>query len=151
MKDSGVAWIGEIPDDWKLAPFKRSFSFVKRVVGKKANEYDRLALTMNGVVRRSKDDAEGLQPEQFETYQILQKNELVFKLIDLENVKTSRVGLSPYTGLVSPAYIIFSNQNEDNRFSYYWFMFLYYNNVFNHLGGAGVRSSLGPKDVGSLP
>lgn len=106
---------------------------------------------MNGVIKRSKDDSDGLQPEKFETYQILHKNELIFKLIDLENIKTSRVGLSPYTGLVSPAYIVLSSHFEDNRFFYYWFVSMYYNEVFNHLGGNGVRSALNAKDVLMLP
>ena len=151
MKDSGVEWIGEIPVDWDLVPTKRIFRSEKRIVGAAVDDYERLALTMNGVIRRSKDDSEGLQPEKFEGYQVLRKNELVFKLIDLENVKTSRVGLSSYTGLVSPAYIVLTNAQEDNRFYYYWFMFMYYNEVFNHLGGDGVRSALNAKDLLVLP
>lgn len=151
MKCSGVEWIGDIPVDWNTVPVKRLFRNVKRVVGSAVDEYERLALTLNGVIKRSKDDSDGLQPEKFEGYQILQENELVFKLIDLENVKTSRVGLSPYTGLVSPAYIVLTNQRTDNRYFYYWFMFMYYNEVFNHLGGDGVRSALNAKDVLSLP
>lgn len=151
MKDSGVEWIGEIPKDWDIVPTKRFFRNIKRVVGSDADNYERLALTMNGVIKRSKEDSEGLQPEKFEGYQILQKNELVFKLIDLENVKTSRVGLSSYTGLVSPAYIVLTNESEDNRFYYYWFMFLYYNEIFNHLGGDGVRSALNAKDLSVIP
>lgn len=151
MKDSGIEWIGEIPNEWNMLPVKRFFRNEKKIVGSAIDEYERLALTMNGVIKRSKDDSEGLQPEKFEGYQILKKNELVFKLIDLENVKTSRVGLSPYTGLVSPAYIVITNDKEDNRFYYYWFMFMYYNEVFNHLGGEGVRSALNAKDVLSLP
>ena len=151
MKDSGIEWIGEIPVQWNLVQTKRFFTNTKKIVGAKADNYDRLALTLNGVIKRSKDDSEGLQPEKFEGYQILCKNELVFKLIDLENVKTSRVGLSPYTGLVSPAYIVLSNNFSDNRFFYHWFMSMYYNEVFNHLGGEGVRSALNAKDVLSLP
>ena len=151
MKDSGVTWIGEIPDKWNLLPVKRFFRAEKRIVGDAVNEYERLALTMKGVIKRSKDDNEGLQPEKFEGYQILRENELVFKLIDLENVKTSRVGLSPYTGLVSPAYIVLSNRKKDNRFYYYWFLCMYYTEVFNQLGGAGVRSALTAKDVCLLP
>jgi len=150
MKDSGIEWIGEIPVEWNLDKTKRFFTNTKKIVGTEADKYDRLALTLNGVIKRSKDDSEGLQPEKFEGYQILCKNELVFKLIDLENVKTSRVGLSPYTGLVSPAYIVLSNNFEDNRFFYYWFIFMYYNKVFNHRGGEGVRSALNSKDVLSL-
>lgn len=151
MKNSGIKWIGEIPVDWSIFPVKRIFKNQKRIVGSDVDKYERLALTMNGVIKRSKNDSEGLQPEKFESYQILKENEIVFKLIDLENVKTSRVGLSPYTGLVSPAYIIITNEKEDNRFFYYWFMFMYYNEVFNHLGGEGVRSALNAKDVLSLP
>ena len=121
------------------------------MVGNDVDNYERLALTMNGVIKRSKEDSEGLQPEKFEGYQILRKNELVFKLIDLENIRTSRVGLSSYTGLVSPAYIVLTNESDDNRFYYYWFMFLYYNEVFNHLGGNGVRSALNAKDLSIIP
>lgn len=151
MKDSGVEWIGEIPNDWDIVTTKRFFRNEKRVVGENVDDYERLALTMNGVLKRSKDDSDGLQPEKFEGYQILKQNELVFKLIDLENVKTSRVGLSPYTGIVSPAYIVLTNQKDDNRFFYYWFISMYYNEIFNQLGGAGVRSALNAKEVLNLP
>lgn len=151
MKDSGVEWIGKIPKDWKVVQVKRLFDSKKEIVGNDVDKFDRLALTLNGVIKRSKTDADGLQPEKFEGYQILHRNNLVFKLIDLENVKTSRVGLSPFDGLVSPAYIVLSNKNDNNQFYYYWFMSMYYNEVFNHLGGDGVRSALSAKDLLSLP
>lgn len=151
MKDSGVDWIGEIPKDWHITQTRRLFRNEKNIVGDAADEYERLALTLKGVIKRSKNDSEGLQPEKFEGYQILRQNELVFKMIDLENVNTSRVGLSPYTGLVSPAYIVLKNDSDDNRYEYYWFMSMYYNEVFNHLGGDGVRSALNVKDMLSLP
>lgn len=151
MKNSGIEWIDEIPVDWDILPTKRFFRNVKRVAGKDAENFERLALTLNGVIKRSKTDNEGLQPEQFESYQVLKENEMVFKLIDLENVKTSRVGLSSYTGLVSPAYIVLTNENKDNRFYYYWFISMYYNEVFNHLGGSGVRSALNAKDLLNIP
>lgn len=151
MKYSGTDWIGEIPVQWELAPTKRVFRGKKRIVGDEADNYERLALTLNGVVKRTKDDNEGLQPEQFNSYQILEKNELVFKLIDLQNIRTSRVGLSPYTGIVSPAYIILSNSETDNRFYYYWFMDMYNRCIFNQMGDDGVRSALNIKDVLEIP
>ena len=151
MKHSGTDWIGEIPVQWELAPTKRVFRGKKRIVGDEADNYERLALTLNGVVKRNKDDNEGLQPEQFNGYQILEKNELVFKLIDLQNIRTSRVGLSPYTGIVSPAYIILSNSETDNRFYYYWFMDMYNRCIFNQMGDDGVRSALNIKDVLEIP
>ena len=151
MKSSGVEWIGEIPDEWNVKPVKRYFSHIKRIVGDDVDKYERLSLTMQGVLKRSKDDAEGLQPEKFNGYQILKQNELVFKLIDLENVNTSRVGISPFNGLVSPAYIILTNNKKDNTFYYYWFLNMYYQEIFNKLGDGGVRSALNASDVLSLP
>ena len=151
MKDSGVDWIGEIPIQWQLVPTKRVFKGKKQIAGANSEMYERLALTMNGVVKRNKDDNEGLQPEQFDSYQILESNELVFKLIDLQNIRTSRVGLSPYTGIVSPAYIILTNTKSDNRFYYYWYFDMYNRCVFNRMGGDGVRSALNLKDVLEIP
>ena len=151
MKNSGVEWIGEIPEEWNVKPVKRYFSHIKRIVGDDVDKYERLSLTMQGVLKRSKDDAEGLQPEKFNGYQILKQNELVFKLIDLENVNTSRVGISPFNGLVSPAYIILTNNKKDNTFYYYWFLNMYYQEIFNKLGDGGVRSALNASDVLSLP
>lgn len=152
MKDSGVAWIGEIPFDWKLIRFKDKYINIKEVAKERSGEFERLALTLNGVVKRPKDDSEGLQPKEFDGYQILRENDFIFKMIDLQNISTSRVGLSPYTGLVSPAYIRFSSRERKqyNQFVYYYLMSLYYNCVYNNLGGNGVRSALNGKDMGEF-
>lgn len=148
MKDSGVEWIGLIPEDWKIEKTKYHFFNKKEIVGIKADNYERLALTLKGVVKRSKDDNEGLQPEKFETYQILRKNELVFKLIDLQNISTSRIGLSNFIGIVSPAYIIIkANNNINVRFVEKYYLSLWYFQIFNKLGDAGVRSSLNANDL----
>lgn len=152
MEDSGVAWIGEIPKDWSLVRFKDKYKNVKEIAKEQSANYERLALTMGGVIKRPKDDSDGLQPKEFDSYQILRENDFVFKMIDLQNVSTSRVGLSPYTGLVSPAYIRFTPKNEGqySQFVYYYLMCLYYNQVFNNLGGNGVRSALSAKDMGEF-
>lgn len=149
MKDSGIEWIGEIPGDWQLVPARYLFKSSKKIVGFKENEYERLSLTMKGVLKKSKYNSEGLQPSNFNSYQILNINQLVFKLIDLQNVSTSRVGISPYKGIVSPAYIIIDrkNDNTNNKFYYYWYMSMYLNKVFNLLGDAGVRSNINSTEL----
>lgn len=148
VKDSGISWVGEIPKEWSVNRAKYCFVNTKEIAGCRSDRYERLALTMNGVIKRSKDDSNGLQPEKFETYQILRPDELVFKLIDLQNVSTSRVGLSPYLGLVSPAYIILkSNKRILPAFAEKYFLMLWKNQIFNALGDAGVRSNLNSKDL----
>lgn len=153
MKDSGIEWIGEIPEDWELVPGKYLFKNKKTIAGIAEEKYERLALTLNGVIKRSKINSDGLQPANFMTYQILNKDELVFKLIDLQNISTSRVGISPYKGIVSPAYIILKiiNEDVDAKFYYYWYYSLYLNQVFNLLGDAGVRSNINSTELLNIP
>lgn len=152
MKASGVQWLGDIPSAWMLGKVKNRFYTTKTIVGDRVDDYERLALTLNGVIKRSKEANDGLQPEKFDSYQILQEHELVFKLIDLANVQTSRVGLSPYTGIVSPAYIVLHDRsNRIPRYAEYYFLSMWMNEVFNHLGGDGVRSSLNAKDLMNIP
>ena len=152
MKDSGIEWIGEIPSHWKVGKVKNVFSATKTIVGRDVDSYQRLALTLNGVVKRSKDDDTGLQPEKFETYQILRPNELVFKLIDLQNISTSRVGRSSYEGIVSPAYIVLHEKfDRSTKFAEYFFLAMWMHQIFNQLGADGVRSNIGTSALLNLP
>lgn len=136
---------------WKVAPTKRRFRYRKEV-NKGMRESHRLALTMKGVVDRALDDVEGLQASDYSTYQIFEEGDLAFKLIDLENIKTSRVGLVPRRGIMSPAYIRLTPGHRDADTRYYaWFFFaVYFNNIFNGMGG-GVRQNLTPTDLLEFP
>ena len=152
LKNSGVPWLGKIPCEWKVGKVKRTFCATKTIVGNRADEFERLALTLKGVIKKSKEAAGGLQPEQFNSYQILKQNELVFKLIDLGNVATSRIGLSLYTGIVSPAYIVLHKRdNAIPCYGKYYFIYMWMGEIFNHMGDDGVRSSLSAKDLLNIP
>ena len=152
MKDSGIEWIGEIPVEWEMIKTKHCYSNRKEVVGDKADDYERLALTLNGVIKRSKQETKGLQPENFSGYQILRLGELVFKLIDLENISTSRVGYSPYCGIVSPAYIVLCpKEGVYSQYGAYYFLSMWQREIFNHIGDDGVRSSLNASDLLNVP
>lgn len=136
---------------WSHAPAKRRFRFRKRA-NRDMEEKHRLALTLGGVIDRALDDDEGLQSSDYSTYQIFEKDDLVFKLIDLENIKTSRVGFVPRRGIMSPAYIRLqpSSPSTFPRY-YYWFFYgAYLNNIFNGMGG-GVRQNLTPTDLLEFP
>ena len=151
MKETNVPWIGKIPKDWQICRFKDIAVSKKEIVGEKAEDCVRLALTLNGVIKRGKDDDKGLQPSDFYSYQILNVGDFIFKMIDLQNVSTSRVGLSPFTGIVSPAYVRFVPNNGINQdFYYFYLMSLYYQKVYNNIAGDGVRSALNARDLGLI-
>lgn len=111
-----------------------------------------MALTLRGVIDRSIDDDEGLQSSDYCTYQIFEQDNLVFKLIDLENIKTSRVGYVPRRGIMSPAYIRLEKTSRTawSRYYYWFFYAAYLNNIFNGMGG-GVRQNLTPTDLLDFP
>ena len=69
---------------------------------------------------------EGLRPDNYSTYQVFEKNDLVFKLIDLENISTSRVGLVHERGIMSPVYIrLECGEKILSKYSYYFHYNLY--------------------------
>ena len=103
-KDSDVPWLGKIPAYWSLQRAKWHLKS-KKEINTDGSCSDVLSLTLRGVVDNDQDNPEGLVPNDYRSYQIFEKNDLVFKLIDLENYKTSRVGLVHKRGIMSPAYI----------------------------------------------
>lgn len=136
---------------WDEAPAKRRFRFRKQI-NRGMEEGHRLALTLGGVIDRALDDDAGLQSSDYAAYQIFEKNDLVFKLIDLENIKTSRVGFVPRRGIMSPAYIRLQPSSGLTHPKYYYWLFYsaYLNNIFNGMGG-GVRQNLTPTDLLEFP
>lgn len=136
---------------WSVVPTKHRFRYRKDSnAGMK--ESHRLALTMAGVIDRSLDDTDGLQSSDYGTYQIFEKGDLAFKLIDLQNIKTSRVGLVPRRGIMSPAYIRLTptSDNVYPEFFYWYFYAAYLGNIFNGLGG-GIRQNLSQTELLQFP
>jgi type I restriction enzyme S subunit len=107
---------------------------------------------MGGVIDRSLDDTDGLQSSDYGSYQIFEKGDLAFKLIDLQNIKTSRVGLVPRRGIMSPAYIRLTPTSDGvyPEFFYWYFYAAYLGNIFNGLGG-GIRQNLSQTELLEFP
>ena len=150
LVDSGVSWLGKIPDSWSTCRVKNKFLFHKIIAKERSVNYDRIALTLNGVIKRDKDDSNGLQPDNYNGYQVVYKDDLIFKLIDLENVNTSRIVNSEYEGITSPAYLVLTDKCN-TRYSLYYFLNMWYQEIFNNIGGDGVRSAINKDDLLKVP
>ena len=59
MKDSGIEWIGEIPDDWRIIRNKNAFTCSKELVGEKSELTQLLSLTTRGIKKKDINNAEG--------------------------------------------------------------------------------------------
>lgn len=149
-RDDVSQWLGEVPADWKFEKAKWFLSHCKQLnIDGKINNI--LSLTLRGVVNNDPENPEGLIPKDYRTYQIFEQDDLVFKLIDLENVRTSRVGIVHEQGIMSSAYIRIKLPSGWNaRFMFYYYFHLYQAEVFNKIG-SGVRSTLSQSDLLELP
>ncbi len=145
-KPSAIPWIAELPQHWGEEKGKWLHRFRKDLNNHKQCD-NVLSLTLRGVVNNDPDNPEGLVPKDYGSYQVFEKNDLVFKLIDLENFRTSRVGLVHERGIMSPAYLRVQPGKEHNpRYFYYYYFTLYQQGIYNKLG-AGVRATLGSTDL----
>ncbi|MCT7586418.1 restriction endonuclease subunit S [Aliarcobacter butzleri] len=121
-KDSGVEWLGDIPSEWLVCRNKTAFQFVKSLVGSESNNYQLLSLTLNGVIPRDIDSGKGKFPAEFDTYQKVEKNDLVFCLFDIDETPRT-IGISNYNGMITGAYnVARCTLLADPKFIYYYYL-----------------------------
>lgn len=150
MKDSGIEWIGEIPEGWEISPL---FSIFKERKQKNYNlkETNILSLSYGKIIRRNTETNMGLLPESFETYNIVDKSNIILRLTDLQNDKTSlRTGLVIERGIITSAYIALESVNTENVFFHYLLHCYDELKVF-YVMGNGVRQNLKFAELSRLP
>ncbi len=142
MKESGIEWIGDIPASWKTNTVFQLFTQVKNK-NSDLQEQNLLSLSYGKIKRRSIDTTDGLLPESFDGYNIIEKNDIVLRLTDLQNDhKSLRVGLATERGIVTSAYLTIRNRSESlAKYLYYYLHSFDISKGFYGMG-AGVRQGL---------
>lgn len=143
-KDSGVEWLGEIPEGWNPCSNKYIFKLKKKLVGKKSSNYELLSLTLRGLIKRDMVNPEGKFPAEFDTYQEVKKGDFVFCLFDVEETPRT-VGLSHHEGMITGAYTVMeASQDFDKNYLYYFYLNLDSNKKLKPLY-RGLRNTI-PKE-----
>lgn len=127
MKDSGVEWIGEIPEGWKVTKTKYLFRILKRIAGREG--FDVISITQKGLKIKDITSNEGQVAENYSNYQFVFPGDFAMNHMDL---LTGWVDLSALTGVTSPDYRVFHKINESVNDDYYKYVFqsLYFNKVY---------------------
>ena len=121
-KDSGVDWIGQIPQKWEQVANKHLFRLRKSQVGKRSDQYDLLSLTLRGIIKRDMENPEGKFPAEFDTYQEVRPGDFVFCHFDVEETPRT-VGLSRFYGMITGAYTVYELvADADPAFLYYFYL-----------------------------
>lgn len=148
MKDSGVAWLGEIPANWQLLQTRYIFNISKDVVGDQSSDYKLLSLTLRGIIPRSEVEG-GKNPEKYDTYQVVHENDLIMCLFDYD-VTPRTVGRATQTGMVTGAYTVLKPAKQISaRFYAYFFLALDDSKELLHLC-TGLRNGLSKPTFFSL-
>lgn len=147
MKDSGIEWIGTIPDNWDIMPNKYLMWKKKRICPVYNGE-DIISLSMNGVIVRDLD-AGGKMPTSFDGYQYIESGNLLMCLFDID-VTPRCIGLIKCNGLTSPAYSQFVLTNRANAGYYnYYYTMLDNDKTLVHLA-KNLRHSLTEEQLGTI-
>ena len=150
MKDSGIEWIGEIPETWELGRNKNYFKCSKEIVGEASNDTQLLSLTTKGVRLKSETDTAGKVPESYDTYQTVEVDDIIMCLFDLD-VSAVFSGISPYEGMISPAYkILKCNSLAVPKYVDYWFRYIFDGRKFKHFS-KNLRYTLNYDEFAILP
>lgn len=143
MKDSGIAWIGEIPEDWEIARIKQLFSEVNDRCESSEN-YTLLSVSeYYGIAPKSEkisDDDMLTHAETLDGYKICKENDLVMNIM---LAWKRALGVSKYVGIVSPAYCVFrKKRNMYVKYFHYLFRTDIYANLFKQYSTGIIDSRL---------
>ena len=145
--DSGIDWVGQMPQTWISIPNKYLMYKVKNICPVYDGE-DILSLTTNGVIVRDLD-AGGKMPTSFDGYQRIKPGNLLMCLFDID-VTPRCIGLIKNHGLTSPAYSQFvMKEGAYAPYYYYYYLMVDYTKELLHMA-KNLRHSLTEDQLGAI-
>lgn len=150
MKDSGIDWVGEIPEAWEIHPVYVYFGERKNK-NYALQEQNLLSLSYGKIIRKDIDTVGGLLPASFNTYNIVEPNDVIIRPTDLQNDKRSlRTGLVTEKGIITSAYIDLAPKGNINPAYFHYLLHTYdVQKVFYNMGN-GVRQGLNYSEFSKL-
>lgn len=111
MKDSGVPWLGNVPEHWEVLPNRAIFSEVRE---RDHPDEEMLSVTITkGVIRQhalledsSKKDSSNQDKS---AYKLVRPGDIAYNKM---RAWQGAVGVSKYEGIVSPAYVVQRPRND---------------------------------------
>ncbi|WP_278717544.1 restriction endonuclease subunit S [Bacteroides caecimuris] len=124
-----------------------------RESNKNVHHQNLLSLSYGKIVRKDIESKKGLLPASFDTYQIIKKDIIVFRVTDLQNDKKSlRVGISEEEGIITPAYVCMECDTRVVDPHYLYTLLHYYDDITKvyYKMGDGMRQTLAYSDLKEL-
>jgi type I restriction enzyme S subunit len=149
-KPANSSWLLEVPGHWKLLP---GLAVLKANKDKNVGMIEEtvLSLSYGKVIIKPPEKLTGLVPESFETYQIINPNDIIIRPTDLQNDHTSlRTGFAKDRGIITSAYICLRPEPSHNPAFIHYLLHAYdLLKVFYGMG-SGLRQNLDYRDFKRL-
>lgn len=131
LKNSGVGWLGEIPEHWGVKRSRYLFEIRKRIAGELG--YDILSITQNGIKVKDIRSNDGQIASDYSKYQIVKKGDFAMNHMDL---LTGYIDIANQEGVTSPDYRVFSSIDNKSVSNYYLLLFqmMYTRKIFYAFG-----------------
>jgi len=117
MKDSGVEWLGEVPEGWETRRIKNLFEIRKRICGELG--HDILSITQQGIKIKDTESGEGQLSMDYSKYQFVEIGDFAMNHMDL---LTGFVDISKYHGVTSPDYRVFTLTDHEAVDEYFLYL-----------------------------
>ena len=142
MKDSGIAWIGKIPEEWEIKRIAILFSENKN----KNTDYEfHRALKFNYgrlIPKNETGDISELK-DTYTAYTKIKKNDIAINCLNLNyDFISQRVAIAREDGILTSAYLIMSPRQGVNAEYYNYFFKSMDNKKLFHGMGTGIRLTL---------
>ncbi len=145
MKDSGIEWIGQIPEEWSLVPIRAVFEEVtdKNFDGSVKNA---LKFTYGAIVPKTNFEADNddYVANTILNYTVVEPGTIVLNGLNLNfDFVSQRIGLVKNKGVITTAYMAFKPLGERVSPEYATYLFKAYDGckALHNMGG-GVRKIL---------
>lgn len=140
--DSNIPWMPTKPKTWETLPLKYA---VTQRINKNTDmcEKNLLTLSYGEIKRKNIETNEGLLPASFEGYNIIEKGDIVLRLLDLQNDTHSlRTGLVTERGIITSAYVTITPSSVFDSMYCRYLLHAYDLMKVLYTMGEGVRQSL---------
>lgn len=144
MKDSGIEWIGEIPEGWEVRKIK-NIAFPKSIQNHPQEEVLSLYRDFGVIIKSSRDDNFNRTSENTTNYKFVEVGDLV---INKMKAWQGSLAISWYQGIVSPAYYVFKLTSDiiEKKFLHYLLRSSSYLPEYRRISG-GIRPNQWDLDI----
>lgn len=118
FKDSGVEWLGEIPEHWQIKRTKFLFQIRKRIAGEDGHQV--LSITQKGIKKKDIESGAGQLSMDYSKYQFAYVGDFAMNHMDL---LTGYVDITKYDGVISPDYRVFTLEDKKSNPNYYLYLY----------------------------